>query len=194
MTDAPFRPDPQLPELFAVFPDPASVPEFETITPDEMPEPYHGLLVHNHHMTVTMEEFYHDRVNVKILQRLHGEDWYARQILLWCRGNGNVVQFGLPVIKLSYCSEPVREAILEGKTPLGRILIENNVLRRIEPTQYLHILPGPATEAWFGPQRGKHETYGRLGVIFCDEQPAIEVLEIVAPVVGDTFLGSTRTA
>jgi len=27
------------------------------------------------------------------------------------------------------------------------------------------------------------ETYGRLGVIFCDEQPAIEVLEIVAPVV-----------
>ena len=184
MTDAPFRPDPQLPELFAVFPNPARVPEFETITPDDMPEPYHGLLVHNHHMTVTMEEFYHDRVNVKILQRLLGEDWYARQILLVCRGNGRVVQFGLPIIKLSYCSEPVREAILEGKTPLGRILIENNVLRRIEPTQYLRILPGAATETWFGPQRGKRETYGRLGVIFCDEQPAIEVLEIVAPVTG----------
>jgi chorismate-pyruvate lyase len=121
-------------------------------------------------------------VNVRILQRLLGDDWYARQILLVCRGDGNVDQFGLPVIKLSYCSEQVREAILEGKTPLGRILIENNVLRRIEPTQFLRILPGAAMESWFGLKRGKRETYGRLGVIFCDEQPAIEVLEIVAPV------------
>jgi hypothetical protein len=182
MIDPPFRRDPQLPELFAVFPASADVPEFQNVLPEEVPEPYHGLLVHNHHMTVTMEEYYHDRVNVRILQRLLGDDWYARQILLVCRGNGNVVQFGLPVIKLSYCSEQVREAILEGRTPLGRILIEHSVLRRIEPTQFLRILPGPATESWFGPERGKRETYGRLGVIFCDEQPAIEVLEIVAPV------------
>ncbi|HEV3145167.1 MAG TPA: hypothetical protein VGZ47_14855 [Gemmataceae bacterium] len=183
MTDPPFHRDPQLPELFAVFPGSVDVPEFDTLPREEVPEPYAGLLVHNHHMTVTMEAFYHDRVNVRILQRLLGDDWYARRILLVCQGSGNVVQFGLPVIKLSYCSEPVREAILEGKTPLGRILIENNVLRRIEPTQFLRIHPGPATLSWFGPERGKLETYGRLGVIFCDEQPAIEVLEIVAPVV-----------
>jgi chorismate-pyruvate lyase len=182
MTDPLFRRDPQLPELFAVFPDSAAVPEFEIVHPEDVPEPYHGLLVHNHHMTVTMEEFYHDRVNVQILQRLLGDDWYARQILLVCQANVNVVQFGLPIIKLSYCSEAVREAILEGKTPLGRILIENNVLRRIEPTHFLRVLPGSATQAWFGLERGKVETYGRLGVIFCDEQPAIEVLEIVAPV------------
>src|SRR5579864_6903301 len=110
MSDNSFRRDPQLPELLAVFPDPVAVPEFETVPPNEVPEPYHGLLVHNHHMTVTMEEFYHDRVHVRILQRLLGDDWYARQILLVCQGNGNVVQFGLPIIKLSYCSEPVREA------------------------------------------------------------------------------------
>jgi chorismate-pyruvate lyase len=194
MNDPPFRLDPQLPELFAVFPHSAEVPEFETVPAEDVPEPYHGLLVHNHHMTVTMEEFYHDHVNVRILQRLLGDDWYARQILLVCRGNGYVVQFGLPIIKLSDCSEPVREAILEGKTPLGRILIENNVLRRIEPTQFLRILPGPATESWFGPERGKLETYGRLGVIFCDEQPAIEVLEIVAPVIESSAHGKTRTA
>ena len=191
MTDPPFRHDPQLPQLFAVFPGSADVPRFETILPDEVPEPYATLLVHNHHMTVTMEEYYRDRVNVRILQRLLGDDWYARKILLVCRSDERIVQFGLPIIKLSYCSEPVREAILEGKTPLGRILIENNVLRRIEPTQFLRILPGPATESWFGPELGKLETYGRLGVIFCDEQPAIEVLEIVAPVFAHE---QTRTA
>jgi hypothetical protein len=40
--------------------------------------------------------------------------------------------------------------------------------------------PGPA--AWFGADAGAKTTYGRLGVIYFDEQPAIEVLEIVAPV------------
>jgi hypothetical protein len=178
-----FRRDPQLPDLFAVFSDSADVPVFDTVAPEQVPEPYAGLLVHNHHMTVTMEEYYHDRVKVQILERLVGDDWYARRILLVCQGNGKVVQFGLPIIKLSYCSEPVRAAILEGKTPLGRILIEHSVLRRIEPTQFLKIHPGPATISWFGPERGRLVTYGRLGVIFCDEQPAIEVLEIVAPVV-----------
>src|SRR5262249_25951624 len=123
MTQPAFRRDPQLPELFAVFPDSADVPQFQTISPEEVPEPYAGLLVHNHHMTVTMEAFYLDRVNVRILERQLGEDWYARKILLARQGDGYVVQFGLPIIKLSYCSEPVREAILEGKTPLGRILI-----------------------------------------------------------------------
>src|SRR5262245_189879 len=160
MSQFPLRHDPQLPELFAVFPGSFDVPEYETIPPEKVPEPYSGLLVHNHHMTVTMEAYYHDRVNVRILQRQLGDDWYARKILLARQGDGYVVQFGLPIIKLSYCSEPVREAILEGKTPLGRILIENNVLRRIEPTQFLRIHPGPATESWFGPERGKRETYG----------------------------------
>jgi hypothetical protein len=64
---------------------------------------------------------------------------------------------------------------------LGRILIEHNVLREIEPTAYLRITPTPLLTNWFGlpePQL----TYGRLGIIHCDGQPAIEVLEILAPI------------
>jgi hypothetical protein len=77
---------------------------------------------------------------------------------------------------------PVRTAILAGKTPLGRIMIEHNVLRRIAPIAFLQVRPGPGPEAWFGGEMGQRMTYGRLGVIYFDEQPAIEVLEIVAPV------------
>ena len=33
---------------------------------------------------------------------------------------------------------------------------------------------------WFGPERPRL-TYGRLAYIHCDGQPAIELLEIVAP-------------
>jgi hypothetical protein len=76
----------------------------------------------------------------------------------------------------------VRAAIEAEDTPLGRILIEHNVLRRIEPTGFVRALPGPALTAWFGVQQPL-PTYGRLAYIHCDNQPAVELLEVVAPVV-----------
>ena len=53
------------------------------------------------------------------------------------------VAIGLVLIRLDYCSPEVRAEILEEQTPLGRILINHNVLRRIEPTDYLRVTPGP---------------------------------------------------
>jgi chorismate-pyruvate lyase len=79
------------------------------------------------------------------------------------------------------CLRPaVREAILEQKTPLGRVLIEHNVLRRIEPTAFLRISPGPELLKWMGLSRAT-TLYGRTGVIFCNDRPAIAVLEILCP-------------
>jgi chorismate-pyruvate lyase len=176
----PVRPD--LATLFGLFPDQSDRPAYTPVPGDRVPEPYRGLLVHNHHMTVTVEAFYNSPVDVRILDRHVEGDDYARKILLTLRATGQVVQFGAVRIRLDLCSQPVREAIVAGRTPLGRILIQNNVLRRIEPTAFLHVEPGPGTERWFGPELGRLPTYGRLGVIFTDNRPAIEVLEIVAPV------------
>jgi chorismate-pyruvate lyase len=172
---------PDLPTLFGLFPDQSDRPEYEVV-PAAVPEPYHGLLVHNHHMTVTVERFYGSPVDVRILARRHDGDSYARKILLTLQSTGQVVQFGAVRIRLELCSEPVRAAIVAAQTPLGRILIQHNVLRRIEPTDFLRVEPGPGPERWFGPERGSRPTYGRLGVIYTDNRPAIEVLEIVAPV------------
>jgi hypothetical protein len=168
--------------LVDLFPSFALRPRMELVASAEVPPPYRDLLVHNHHMTVTVEAFHHDRVNVRILERSQTDDCYARRILLTKQSDDTVVQFGIARIRLQYCSEPVRGAILEGKTPLGRILIENNVLREIVPMAFLRVMPGPAIAEWFGPQLGLVVTYGRLGAIHCDEKPAIEVLEIVAPI------------
>ena len=38
----------------------------------------------------------------------------------------------------------------------------------------------PALVRWFGLDAGR-PTYGRLALIHCDQQPAIELLEVVAP-------------
>jgi chorismate-pyruvate lyase len=177
----PARPiGPTLPALFALFPPADDVPAYDLVAPSQVPPPYHGLLVHEHHMTVTVEAHHGDLVDVRILTSRHQGDSYARKILLTLQGNGRVVQFGIMRVHLRYCSEAVRAEIVAGQTPLGRILILHDVLRRIEPTAFLRVHPGPATRKWFGPA-GDRPTYGRLAIIHCDGQPAIDLLEIVAP-------------
>jgi chorismate-pyruvate lyase len=173
---------PDLRTLFALFPMAPGelLPEFEIVPADEVPQPYHALLVHEHHMTVTVETHHRDQVDVRIIARRHTGDWYARKILLALHGSGRIVQFGIMRTNFRYCSPEVREEIQAGQNPLGRILIQHNVLRRIEPTAYLRVLPSPTMMKWFGisaPTR----TYGRLAIIHCNDQPAVELLEIVAP-------------
>ena len=172
------RPDLRL--LLSLFSSTADLLEYERVPVDEVPEPYRSLLVHHGHMTITVEAHYGEPVNVAILERRHDGDAYARKILLKLQGSGTVVQFGIMRTQLRYCNEAVRGEILAGKIPLGRILINHNVLRRIEPTAFLRVIPGPAMMKWFGLSRPK-PTYGRLAYIHCDGQPAVELLEIVAP-------------
>jgi hypothetical protein len=151
------------------------------VPPDELPEPYRTLLVHHHHMTVTVEGFYGESVDVHV-QATHREgESYSREILLETQLSKKIVQYGVVRIDLTCCDPAVRTAILEEKTPLGRILIEHNVLRQIEPTAFLRIDPGPKLVQWFALSKPAL-TYGRMGVIFCDSRPAIAVLEILAPV------------
>src|SRR5207245_466676 len=106
--------------------------------------PYHGLLVHEYHMTVTVEAFHDSLVDVQVLAEKKDQDLYARKILLTLQKTGRVVLFGLMRVHLHFCSPLVQAEILARKTPLGRILIKHEVFRRIEPTAYLRILPGPA--------------------------------------------------
>jgi len=171
---------PSVEALFSLFPQSGDVPEYEFVPEDEVPSPYQELLVHDQHMTVTVEKHHGDLVDVCILARSQVKDSYARKILLALHGSGRIVQFGIVRIHLPQCSAPVRAAILAGKTPLGRILIQHNVLRRIEPTAFLRVIPGPAMMQWFSLERPRM-TYGRLAYIHCDGKPAIELLEIVAP-------------
>ncbi len=170
----------ELPSFFALFPPADDVPDYETVSADDVPGPYHGLLVHEHHMTVTVEAHHGDLVDVRVLARRHAGNQYARKILLALRGSGRVVQFGIARIHLDYCTPEVRKAIVAAKTPLGRILIQHNVLRRIEPIRYLRVTTNAAMMGWFGLDRPR-TTYGRIGIIHCDGRPAVEVLEVVAP-------------
>jgi chorismate-pyruvate lyase len=171
---------PDLAELFVLFPPTDYLRALAEIPASQVPEPERGLLVHEHHMTVTVEAHHGGLVDVRVLEARQNGDAYARKILLALQGSGRIVQFGLMRIRLAYCTPAVREEILSRRTPLGRILIRHNVLRRIEPTAYLRVVPGPAMMEWFGLTEPV-PAYGRLAIIHCDGKPAVELLEIVAP-------------
>jgi chorismate-pyruvate lyase len=156
------------------------LPDHAFIAAVDVPDPYHSLLVHEHHMTVTMEQHHKCRVDVQVLATRRDGDFYSRKILLTRRSDGRVVQFGLPRVNLTLCEPAVREEILAQQTPLGRILIEHNVLRTIEPTAFFRVTTDQEMMKWFSLEKPK-TTYGRLGILHCDGRPAIEVVEIVAP-------------
>jgi len=170
------RTQPDLHELLALFP--GSPLHAQVIEAQEVPEPYHGLLVHEHHMTVTVEAYHGGPVDVRILRQRHDPPWYAREILLLHRATRRIVQSGIVRLDLRLLSPQVTEAILRGDNPLGRILIQADVLRRIELAELLYLPPSPRLREWFGTDK---PCYGRLALIHCNESPAVELLEVVAP-------------
>jgi hypothetical protein len=174
---------PTLAHLYHLFPDSPDRPEAVEVPAAGVPQPYHRLLVHTHHMTVTVEEFYRTPVGVKVLACRRNGNEYARKILLTTHTTGKVVQFGMVRIDLGVCPEAVRNEIVEGKTPLGRVLIRHDMLRRIEPVAYLRVTLSAEMAGWFGVEVGA-TTFGRLGVIYTGDRPAVEVLEILAPIPG----------
>lgn len=145
-----------------------------------VPEPYKGLLVHNSHMTVTMEKYHHSQVEVRILDRHLEGDVYTRKIVLLKSGTDDVVQFGIVRFDFQYVTDVVRKEILSGEIPLGRVLINHNVLRHIDLGAVLRITAGPELASIFRIEPGT-VTYGRLATIFCNQQPAVDLLEISVP-------------
>lgn len=112
--------------LWGAVPPPATA-----ISAEEMPEPYRSLLAHEGHMTVTLERFHRTVVRLEVLEEKRQDDLYGRKILLTHGETEAVLQFGILRIDLRCCTPEVRERIVEGRTPLGRILIEHGTLRTI---------------------------------------------------------------
>lgn len=171
----------ELDALLQLFPQPEPlIDSAEHIPSSQTPEPYKQMLVHDHHMTVTMESYHRSTVDVRVLnQHLH-DDIYSRKIVLLKSGTDQVVQFGIVRFKFQYVTDDVRAEILAGETPLGRVLINHNVLRHIDLGAILQVTAGPGLASLLQMPRGE-TTYGRLATIFCNHRPAVDLLEISAP-------------
>ncbi len=150
---------------------------YQPLEPDEMPEPYRRLLVHHAHMTVVLQEYHRSPVNLYVMAQRRDGDWYSRKIFLTRGMHAPAVELGVVRINLAWIAEAAKREILEHRKPLGSVLIEHGVLRRVEPRWYARFPSGSRILRWFGyPQHGPF--YGRVGTIYCGGEPAIELLEI----------------
>jgi hypothetical protein len=86
-------------------------------------------------------------------------------------------------LNFDYVSPQVRQQVESRQTPVGRILIQNNVLREVRLFQLWKVTPGPDLRALFNMPQGSI-TYGRTAMIDCNHAPAVELLEIVTPELG----------
>jgi chorismate-pyruvate lyase len=174
-------PIPDLMELVGLFyAHSAELADFAPVAPCDIPEPYRQLLAHDQHMTVTVEQFHGCPVDVRVIEHKLAPPHYARKILLTRQSDGAVVQFGIVRIDLDQVDPAAREEILARQKPLGRILIEHNVLREVELVDLWRVTPGHDLRELFH-LADVEQTYGRTALIHCNGQPAIELLEIVTP-------------
>ncbi len=150
--------------------------DVEVVERTLVPAPFSQLLVHNEHMTTTLEAFHHAALQLMVLRHEQDADSYRRMILLHRTDSQAVVEFGIVRIHLACLDAQVREEILRRERPLGEILIRHNVLRRIEPKWFVRFDSKSAVAAYFPRHEG---LYGRIGIIHYDGHPAIELLEVV---------------
>jgi chorismate-pyruvate lyase len=153
---------------------------FEEVLAESMPEPYRRLLAHHEHMTVSVERHHNCPVDVEVLTARQSGDYYSRKIVLHRQSDRRTVLFGIPRLNLRLVDDDVRREILSENKPLGRVLIEHNVLREVQLASLYRVIPGPALCEMFR-LTPPLATYGRTAFIYCDGYPAVELLEIVSP-------------
>lgn len=175
-------PIPDLMELVHLFYDaPSALGEFVAVAPEEMPEPYRGLLAHDQHMTVTVERHHGCLVDVHVIETRNVGPHYCRKIILTRQSDGRVVLFGIVRMDLDQIEPATRDEILARQKPLGRVLIEHNVLREVELVELWKVSPGADLRSLM-ELRDATAIYGRTALIHCNDRPAVELLEIVPPV------------
>ena len=175
------RPKSEFSDLLGLFyDDPGLCGELLSVESDLVPSEYRRLLAHNEHMTVAMEAHHESLVDVEILESLQDKHTYARKILLRRQKDAAVVQFGILRLDLALLEDAVRDEILSGKRPLGRILVRHNVMRSVRLETLWHVHLGSELAALFEATKGI-STFGRSATIELNGKKAVEVLEIVLP-------------
>lgn len=153
-------------------------PDCVAVQPQHIPFPEDDLLVHHDHMTIVLQRHHGRAVRVHVLdERLDG-DLYTRKISLTPVDGDKIVEWGIVRLNFRYMPEAVKQEILAKQMPLGAILVKHDVHRRIKPRYFLRLPESSSVIALFGANNAG-PLYGRIGTIYCDDEPCIEVLEIV---------------
>ena len=157
------------------------LPRMEKIAAEQVPSPYHKLLVHNTDMTPTLEGFHGGPIHLKILQREQRGDYYFRQVLLLLKGSEKPVEFGANKVSLLLFPPRARQLILEEKMPLGSILKQCDIAHSTVAKAFFRVVPDELISGVLGLANDQ-VLYGRKATIFDPQKrPLSEIVEILPP-------------
>ncbi|MDC3335090.1 hypothetical protein OAV71_01150 [Opitutales bacterium] len=137
---------------------------FEEVEPNEMPDPYYSLLVHEGDMTSRLEAYHDEEVKVRKLSSSNDGKAYFREVVLETVGTKKVTEYGAIEITLKNLEDEQRALVLEGKQPLGGILNDARIPYSSAPRAFLKVVPDNFMVEAFGAVEADH-LYGRSNEI-----------------------------
>ncbi len=157
------------------------LPHFEIINPEDIPEPWRSLLVHDRDMTPTLEEHYGDEIHIEVLGRERLAGAYSREVILRLDRDDRAVEFGANRVALDLLPTVVRRMVLQEQLPFGHILKAHDVPHTGKPDVFLRVESDDLINRAF-ELSGYHLLYGRHNTL-CDPagRPISEVVEILPP-------------
>ncbi len=158
-----------------------SLPNFERIAAEEIPEPYRALLAHENDMTPTLESFHGAEIHLRILNREQRGDFYFREVALLLDGSDKPVEFGANKISLLLFPPKARQLILEERLPLGRILKECEIGHSTVAKAFFRVVADELISGVLGLNQAQ-VLYGRRATIMdLQKRPLSEIVEILPP-------------
>ena len=149
------------------------------VQPVHIPAADRRCLAHREHMTEVLHHHHGEPVAVRVQEVREEGSWYSRKITLTPQSNAaKTIECGIVRMDFQYVSPEVRDEIRSRRSPLGAVLIKHNVLRWIEPLWFVQLPPHSDVMKLFGHDN-PDPVFGRIAVIYCNGEPAIDLLEIV---------------
>ena len=158
------------------------LPKLARLRGDEIPQPYHDLLVHSSDMTGTLERFYDQPVGLAVLGRQTKSDTYLREVVLHIADDAQRVEYGVIQIYLDHFPPAARRRVLAEQSPLGSILHSEGIGHLSWPQAFFCV----QSDAHIGTVlrlRQECQLYGRRNVLLDGSRRLLaDVIEVLAPV------------
>jgi chorismate-pyruvate lyase len=158
-----------------------ALPVIGHVDANEIPEPYHSLLVHSSDMTSKLEAFHKGKIHINPLARHNTDNEYFREVVLVLEQSSKVVEFGAIKIILTLFPNEAQQEILEERRPLGKILTHHKIAFSSKPRAFLRIAADSFIQSALNLD-GEAFLYGRRNTLVDTwDRPLAEIVEILPP-------------
>ena len=158
------------------------LPHVEEVQPDDIPLPYHTLLVHDSDMTLTLERHFGGRVMLRPLSTFTNRGSYFRRVLLVQEYAGQPVEMGAIRMELDAFGEKIRRQIVKNEIPLGRILRDGRFQYTSRVKAFLQVTPNAEMMGVFW-MREPQVLYGRRTEIMRHGAKIGDIVEVLPLVI-----------